>query len=133
MKKIFILAFLLASFAGQAQISGKYEASQFVNVSGTMTETTSYDIEVSGNDYTWAITATWGATSTLTTSTVGVKVSPDQSTWIDYATPGTMTSTATVTQIKGDYLPSKYVRLQWTITAGDSLYQPKAWYEFKRK
>ena len=133
MKKIILLAFLMASFAGFSQISGKYEASQFVSLSGTMTETTTYDIEVSGSDYVWAITAAWGSTSTLTTSTVGLKVSPDQTNWIDYATPRTLTTTTTVVQIKGDYLPSKYLRLNWTVTSGDSIYQPKAWYEFKRK
>ena len=133
MKKILILAFLIASLSGFSQISGKYEAYQFVSVSGTMTETTTYQIEVSGNDYVWAITAAWGATSTLTTSTVGLKVSPDAVNWIDYATPGTLTTTTTAVQFKGDYLPEKYLRLYWTVTSGDSIYQPKAWYEFKRK
>jgi hypothetical protein len=132
MKKSLIILMLFPLLA-IGQISGKYEAYQFVSVSGTMTETTTYEIEVSGNDYVWAITAAWGATSTLTTSTVGLKVSPDRVNWIDYATPGTLTTTTTATQIKGDYLPQKYMRLDWTVTSGDSIYQPKAWYEFKRK
>ena len=145
MKKVILIVALLAiSFAGISQVTGKYVTGQYVYSNETTAQrvysSVAYPIEVGGENYDWQITASWkaitGATtqrwSKLTTSVIRVQTSPDGATWMNLGACDTMKK-STYFVYSGTSAVPKWMRLSLTVTAGDTIYGLKAWYDFKRK
>ncbi|MCK9220207.1 MAG: hypothetical protein M0P47_09185 [Bacteroidales bacterium] len=127
MKKLIILAIIaIIPLIGMSQgISWKR-----VLDAKTITQDTTILLTTSGVYSSWSITILCG-TTTSTTSTVKVQVSPDNSSWIDYANLSSATLVSDgVKAFEDDRCSFRYMRLNFTIEAGQTL-PATVWYVFK--
>jgi hypothetical protein len=130
MKKIFILLFVIFPILCFSQITGKYQAYQYIPLSDTVVASAAYPIEIGGDNYSWILSAAWADTSVLTTSTIRPQISPDGVKWMDYEACDTMRLSSYSFYLDNKLL-SKWIRLSVSVTSGDTIYNFKGWYEFK--
>jgi hypothetical protein len=101
-------------------------------VSGvTLAASANYTITTSASYDSWSVFFKIG-TTTSTTSTVKVQVSPDGVEWIDYANMSTATiASQTNIAFEDEYISQRWMRFVFTIQAGKSV-PVDGWYVFKK-
>ena len=99
-------------------------------VADTLTADSGYVLTTSGIYSSWNVTIVCG-TTTSTTSTVKIQVSPNGTDWIDYANLSTTTiATDKVISFEDSYCPLRWMRVYFDIESATSV-PIKGWYVFK--
>lgn len=132
MKKLLLILCLLPVF-GFGQIQVKYAADRFV-VNSQITSSTAYQIEVSGGNYFWDVTAFWGK-SALSTSYVKMQESVDGVKWVNCLTDSITLASQPgyIVSFQDDRLLVKYLRIYFKVTPGDTINGLNIDYSFKQR
>lgn len=100
-------------------------------VSDTLTSDTNVTISTSGIYNSWNAFFVVG-TTTATTSSCKVQVSPNNQDWLDYANmDSVIVSSAQPFAFEDSYVALRWMRFKFTIQSGTSL-PVSAWYVFKK-